>query len=358
MRPLFLPLPAGVLLVALAAAAPGAIAAAQDDEGSDKSCVRVMGQLVCKSRSTPAAAAASPALVAARLFADGPLFSPRSDPRNFAVQGFVRRGWPVAVDFQPQPGTRTILVVTPNETPARGALTDAARAAVGRKPPLAPLRVVMDADGKGGRRLFILPRLDVAPAPGAGGDRPLGIATYSVESRRILAGGKLSLKRSPVEIFGFGAGPDSVVGATAARRGWAPGRAAAALAAAAPIPATMSLTQLVLGNRPPTLARPRGKARLNVAYAYNLRRKFHLVREEIWRECGGKACGQPVFSRPLTDQKPLAPLRNHWILKAEDKAGLYRLYVRAWLRCDTPDFRKCADQAAFSFGRSAALRIE
>lgn len=372
MRPVFLPLASRVFLAALAAAAvPGAMAArdnggqaSQDDSGGGRNCVKVMGHIVCKSNSASAApAAVAPAMVAARLFAEGPSLSPGNDSRSFAVQGFARPGWPVAVDFLPQPGTVTLLTIAPYGTaasgsPARRALGKTTGGAAAR---LAPrpggTRIVIDPTGRSGRRLFILPRLDIAPPQGSR-ERPLAIVTYRVESYRILAKGKLATKASPVEIFGFAAGPQAIAAPLAGLRGWPPARAVAALAfatAQAP-PASMALTQLVLADGAATLPRPRQAAGAAIGYTYQLRRPFHLVAEDIWQECGGKAC-KLAFSRRLPNPTPLGRQGHSWTLFPKDSPGPYRLVVRAWLQCRNPDFARCADQAAFSFGRSAAVRV-
>jgi hypothetical protein len=39
------------------------------------------------------------------------------------------------------------------------------------------------------------------------------------------------------------------------------------------------------------------------------------------------------------------------------KAGIYRLNVRAWLSCPTPDFSKCGDAGAWATGQSARVRV-
>lgn len=365
MRTLFPARSACVLLAALAAAvaASGAIGArdnggeaVQDDSGAGRNCVRVMGQTVCKGNSASAATAAvAPAMVAARLFADGPQLSQVNDSRTFALQGFVRNGWPVAVDFQPRPGTLTLLVVTPyrptpSPSPVRRGL-EAVRDLAG------PMRVVMDPTGRGGRQLFILPRVALASKPGPGGGA-LGIATYSIESYRISAKGKPSVKRSPVEIFGFGAGPDAVTGRLAGRAGWAPARAAAALvlAAAQSRPPVLALSQAVLADRSTTVPRPGSPPQRRVDYRYQVGRSLHLVAEDIWRESGGKAT--PVLlGRRLRNPAPTT-VYNFWTLAGNPGTAHYRLVVRGWQQCPNGDFTTCANQAAFGVARSAAVSVK
>jgi hypothetical protein len=365
MKQLFPPLVARVLFASLAAAAPAAIAArdngsqsAQEGSGGGRSCVRVMGRLVCKgdsaSSATAATATVAPAVLAARLFAEGPSLSPGNDARTFAIQGFVRSGWPVAVDFQPQPGTVTVLTVTPYGAPPSGSPARLIRDAAGRfLPPPGGLRMVIDPTGRSGRRLFI-GRLDIAPAQG--GDRPLAIATYTVESYRLGAKGKPSLKRAPVEIFGFGAGHEAVGAPLAARAPWRRAAAALAAAPAQSVAAAMSLTQVVLAGGAATLPLPRRPAGAAVGYAYNMRRSFHLVAEDIWRVCNGRVC-QLAFSRRLPNPTPLGPQTGRWTLLPTNSKGPYRLIVRAWQQCRSPDFTLCANQAAFSHGQSAAVGV-
>ncbi|HEX8222498.1 MAG TPA: hypothetical protein VF605_01630 [Allosphingosinicella sp.] len=316
-----------------------------------------MGALVCKgdsaSKATAATATVAPAMLAARLFAEGPSLSPDNDARTFAIQGFARSGWPVAVDFQPQPGTVTVLTVTPYGASPSGSPARLIRDAAGRfLPPPGGLRTVIDPTGRGGRRLFI-GRLDIAPA--RGGDRPLAIATYSVESYRLLAKGKPSLRRVPVEIFGFGAGPEAVAAPLAARAPWPRAAAALAVAAAQSSPLAMSLTQVVLAGGASTLAHP-PKAGA-VGYTYHMRRRFHLVAEDIWHLCGGKVCGL-VFSRRLPNPTPLRPRTGQWTLLPKHSKGSYRLIVRAWELCQNSNFTLCANQAAFSYGQSAAVQFK
>ncbi|HYJ82412.1 MAG TPA: hypothetical protein VEW26_06155 [Allosphingosinicella sp.] len=315
-----------------------------------------MGQLVCKSEKTAAAAAAAvtPAVLAARLFTDGPQILP-ADSRHFALQGFARNGWPVAVDFQPQPGTLTVLVVTPygpapSSSPARRGLK-AVRDSAG------PVRIVMDPTGRGGRQLFVLPRIAFASAQGPGGGE-LGIATYSVESYRISAKGKPSVKRSPVEIFGFGAGPDAVPGRLAGQAGRAPAMAAAALVltAAQSSPAAMALSQAVLADRATTVTRRGSPPQRRVDYQYRVGRSLHLVAEDIWRESGGKAV--PVLLGPRLRNPAPATIRNFWALAGNPGAVQYRLVVRGWQQCPNGDFTTCANQAAFGVARSAAVRVK
>jgi hypothetical protein len=321
-----------------------------------------MGRLVCKGESASAATAAvAPAALAARLFADGPQIPP-ADSRHFALQGFVRDGWPVAVEFQPQPGTLTLLVVTPYAAPSpvgRG-LAQAVRDAVQRSPlGRATVRIVMDPTGGGGRRLFVVPHITLASAQGPGGGE-LGIATYSVESYRILRKGKLSLKRSPVEIFGFGAGPDAVTRPLAGRVGRAPATAAAALvlASAQALPAAMPLSQAVLADRVTTVPGSGGSPLRRVAYQYRLGRPLHLVAEDIWRESGGKA-DRVMSSRRLPNPATATPQINHfWTLTGQPDTAQYRLVVRAWQQCPNGDFTTCANRAAFGVARSAAVRVK
>ena len=363
MRPSFSVLAGCVLLAVVTAAATGALAAGnnggqagEEVSGSGRTCAKVMGRLVCKRETATAAetaATAAPALLAARLFADGPQISPAGGSGHFAIQGFARDGWPVAVDFQPSPRSLTLLVVTPygsEPSSPLGRVRKAVRDLAGS------VRIVMDATGTGGRQQFVLPRLRLASAPGPGGGE-LGIATYSIVSYRLSAKGKPSIKRSPVEIFGFGAGPDAVTGGLAARPGRAPAVAAAALvlATAQPFPPEMALSQAVLANR--ATAVPGGPPGKRVDYQYRVGRSLHLVAEDIWRESGGKTT--PVLLGPRRPNlPPKTTIKNFWTPTSATGSGRYRLVVRGWQQCPNGNFATCANQAAFGVARSAAVRIQ
>ena len=119
----------------------------------------------------------------------GPQF-PLSRPADqFEVAGLANAGWPVVLDFMPAPNSCTFLVVT-----------------IGGK---AAAPAVIDADGHIGRHLF---RADFELKPI---DRPTP-ARYVVQSvtpacpSGSLPANLASLRPSPLEVYGIGAGPSAV----------------------------------------------------------------------------------------------------------------------------------------------------
>lgn len=246
------------------------------------------------------------AAAAARLKADGPQAPAAAGADLRQVQGFVRDGWPVVVDFEPRAGSRTdLLVVLYEAVPARIFFP--------RK-----VRIVMDEGGLGGRRLFT-GRIDFPADAAAPGGRPVGVASYEVVSRRLKPNGKVSKKRAPVTVYGLGAGPKAV--------------------------GSITLTDVTLGTGAPVLRLP-ASGRLSLGFRYHLKAAFDLVAQDI-------SAGNKVETNRYTyvSGKRIGNLDIR-------KPGIYRLNVRAWLSCPTPDFSKCGDAGAWATGQSPRVRVD
>ena len=125
------------------------------------------------------------------LLEDGPQL-PESYPEgSLAIRGFAQDGWPIVVDFEPEPGTVTQLQVTIGE--GRRARKET---------------IVLDPDGSRGRQL-----VKVA-MPNTGRARVPTPAIYFLSSLRI---GALDVDRpqqdvggAPLRIYGLGGGPRAV----------------------------------------------------------------------------------------------------------------------------------------------------
>lgn len=123
------------------------------------------------------------------LLEDGPQLPASYPDGSFSVRGFTRDGWPVVVDFEPEPGTITQLEVTTGQGRRKHSST-----------------IVLDPDGSHGRQLVkvFMPSNGDAPQPVP--------ATYAITSVPIgnyetpQAGQDLA----PVEIYGIGGGPHAV----------------------------------------------------------------------------------------------------------------------------------------------------
>jgi len=124
------------------------------------------------------------------LIEDGPQLPVAFPEGTFAVQGFAQDGWPLVVDFEPQPGTVTELQLT-----------------VGTGGDARTRKLLLDPDGSRGRQLLAL------EIPDTGGAREPVPATYAITSLPIAA---FDLDRprtaepAPLRIFGIGAGPRAV----------------------------------------------------------------------------------------------------------------------------------------------------
>lgn len=259
-------------------------------------CIRIGETVSCPETAAQAAA---------KLIAEGPRLPTSGDQRYFDVRGFLRDRWPLVADFEPEPNTRTYVDIVPYREQFIN---------------LRHVRIFLDREGQGGRRLFhgeiVLPA-DLA-ASGA-----VGVGDFSVVSRRLGPDGRMTRQRAPVRIFGFGAGPRAV--------------------------GSVSVSDVTLARGADRIRIPPSRT---VEFGFLLRNPFDLVQAELWRECGiictGRVAALEVHQRSGRIGG-FAPVRRR---------GTYRLNVRAWLSCPTPDFRQCADEAAWAAGQAGPLLVE
>jgi hypothetical protein len=124
------------------------------------------------------------------LMRDGPQLDPTQRQGSLIVHGFVQAGWPLVIDFKPQPGTQTIASIS--------------------IPPHDPVFITLDSNSDGSRRVLNDVRI---PALGAKGTHAGVIIVYSVmpaAAQAGAAGRPGSVSYAPLEIYGIGAGPSAV----------------------------------------------------------------------------------------------------------------------------------------------------
>lgn len=121
------------------------------------------------------------------LNANGPRFPDSFGIGTFDVQGYVRGGWPVVIDFAPQPGSCTWLEVN-----------------VGQQ----KWSHIIDFDGRKGRRLISV----AVPDDIASSAQPAKYVVHSATPSCARGAGESPVDRAPsrIEIYGIGAGPRAV----------------------------------------------------------------------------------------------------------------------------------------------------
>jgi hypothetical protein len=267
-------------------------------------CIRISNQVVCPTEE-PAAAAA--------LLAQGPQPSSNASGDRFYVQGLMRDRWPVAVDFMPEPNTRTVLHVTLFR---RGFFASGPS-----------IDLDLDRDGLSGRRLVVLRQVELPRDPEVSNEgRPVRVATFEVRSRRLRPDGRVSGHRAPVQVFGIGVGPRAV--------------------------GSLTLTDVMLANGAASLPMP-PPGPLTIEYGYRLRNSFLLVRADLWRHCRSFGCPKLAAFSQLGNRSGIV----HGYAQIS-RLGTYRLSVRAWMNCDAADFRQCADQPAWTAGGAGPLLVQ
>lgn len=119
------------------------------------------------------------------LLNDGPELPVSYPDGSLSIQAFTQNGWPVVVDFLPQPGTVTALDVK-----------------VGKR----TQSIVLDPDGSKGRQLVTV-RVEGLkanrPTPATYEVKSVPIAAFDVEQPRAVG-------LAPLKIFGIGGGPSAV----------------------------------------------------------------------------------------------------------------------------------------------------
>ncbi len=115
---------------------------------------------------------------------DGPRFVETYPVGSFAIRGFAKDGWPIVLDFKPEPNTRTTLDVVFNEHRTAS--------------------ILVDTNGLAGRHLD---KFDM-PANGWAKNKPKP-ADYVVRSIYLEPSPRAG-QAAPVEVYGIGGGPRAV----------------------------------------------------------------------------------------------------------------------------------------------------
>lgn len=123
------------------------------------------------------------------LLLDGPELPASYPDGSFAVRGFARDGWPIVIDFKPQPGTVTQMEVT--VASGGGQVTRT---------------MIVDADGSRGRQLIKVE----APPTGARTPTPAIYVLSSIPIAALDVDQPQSVDPAPLQVFGMGGGPRAV----------------------------------------------------------------------------------------------------------------------------------------------------
>ena len=277
-------------------------------------CIKLFGTQQCAPEEKE---------VAASLVRSGPAEISLDSPAKPSVTGFVRNHWPVVVDFRPEPGTMTVLKIRLYHRRFIIPFLEVAD------------RKVIDFDSTGGRRVAVVPALDLAETTGGGTDSDLRVASYAIRSYRLKDGvperrfGRLV--RAPVEVFGIGAGPHAV--------------------------GSLTLKNVIFGPRQVRIP-GQGQAPFIARYSYLLERDYDLVTATLAR------CRQTCLeeSKPLAAPPPTHGLwTGNWLVNSSARPNDYAIVIRAWLNCGgvsaADQLRACGDKAAWAFGRAKPVTL-
>lgn len=124
------------------------------------------------------------------LLEQGPQLPMSYPDGSLSIRAFTRDGWPIVVDFEPQPGTVTQLEVTTGSGHHRHSE-----------------KIVLDPDGSHGRQLMRVAMPDTGsatrPTPATYVVSSIPIATFDVEQPQAVG-------LAPLKIYGIGGGPHAV----------------------------------------------------------------------------------------------------------------------------------------------------
>ncbi|MEA3042801.1 MAG: hypothetical protein QOJ53_2205 [Sphingomonadales bacterium] len=278
-----------------------------DERPTDPACIRILGSEHC---------AAEERALAATLVQNGPRGIAGQAPEKPSVVGFVRQGWPLTIEFQPQPGTFTIFRVKLYHRRLLFPYFEVA------------YRRVLDPDGSGGRQIVDIGALDLSGDPGAGdGAR---IARYDIRSYR-LVGGALQrrhgfLVRAPVALFGLSAGPEAH--------------------------GSLTLRNVRFLGRTTIGRRANGSAPILFSYALDV--DYDAVAAELLRCPRLCASLGDVGTNLATRRTPAA--QAQWAIGPDTQPGSYEIVVRAWGQCgggsQADMLARCRHKSAWSIGRT------
>jgi hypothetical protein len=291
-----------------------------DDEDAGRSgredgrCLRILGIEQCAQEERQ---------VAESLVQTGPAGIEGRAPEKPSVVGFVRNGWPLVMEFEPEPGTLTILRVKLYHPRLFFPYLEVA------------YQQVLDPDGTGGRQTVVVNRLNLEGEPGAGDG--VRVARYDIRSFRLVNGELLRHHllpvRAPVTVFGFGAGPHSVGS-----------------------PILRDVRFLVPG----PISVPAQHATTPAPFTYALDRDYDAVSAELLR-CTPICTGSGRINTNITRVRTPQALGAFWTISHSNRAANYQIVVRAWLQCGGASpaaaLAQCRDDAAWAIGRSQKLQL-
>ena len=258
--------------------------------------------------------------IAGSLVESGPQPGGGGDGAKPSVVGVVRNAWPMVVDFEPEPGTFTVVRVKLYHRRWLFPYYEIA------------FQQVLDPDGSGGRQTVVVDRLNLADSSGDG----IHVARYDVRSFR-LADGELVREhgrpvRAPVTVYGMGAGPQAV--------------------------GSMILLD-VRFTTPTTRQVPAQNEVDRVGFSYRLMRDFDAV-AAVPRFCNPGCNDRGSRIGPLPRMRS-GPVTGSWPIDRHALAGNYELDVRAWLQCGgataADAFARCADDSAWTFATARPFRL-
>ena len=215
------------------------------------------------------------------LLANGPELPDSYPDGSFAVRGFTRDGWPVVVDFAPQPGTVTQLEVTVAASDGPTKRT-----------------IILDPDGSRGRQL-------VKVEMPAGGTPVATPATYLISSMPIAAldtDRPAAVRAAPLQVFGIGGGPRAV--------------------------GSVTIEQLAFS-----------RASVGARFSYVAKSEFSQVRAEVqqFRRAGAKSEIVPIFDARKSNLS-VGRQTGDWPGTAAgspgQSRGMHRLQVTGWFTTD------------------------
>ena len=216
---------------------------------------------------------------AGKLKKEGPRFVDTYPVGSFAIHGFARDGWPVVLDYRPQPNTVTTLAVVFGEDKVAS--------------------VVVDPDGLGGRSLIKIQ----TPALGwAKKEKPADYVVSSVYR----PGTSMAGQAAPLDVYGIGGGPRAV--------------------------GSVAVEKLLFRPVPGDPAAP-------VAFQYNAKSPFNKVRSEVVRfdNDGSQIRLTRVMQADARDTA-VGLHSGTWSGLAEKShersVGAHRFQVRAWFTSD------------------------
>lgn len=222
------------------------------------------------------------------LLANGPSLPGSFEVGSFPIHGFFKNGWPVVVDFLPTPNSVTWLEVS------------------SRRRPKEPLSIILDRNGREGRRLIKVNLPNEGPAPSVQAGK------YVVRSA-ILLNGQIARRRNgeqvpaPIEVYGIGGGPRAV--------------------------GSVAIDALRIS---PARLRP---GQTSAAYAYRVRSPFNRTSAEIVRFTvdGDKIRTDRVAETARNNIFP-GEQSGGWdgmiAGRRKPSIGVHRLQVRGWFTAD------------------------